>query len=94
MSVERGALLVIQHDFVRQVVLCGNACQVVEAAMLVSGILWKCSLVADSAVLLAAGSVDTLLKLAQQFSQSVVVARNAVGCLAILCRSGRCGWRV
>lgn len=92
MSVERGAALVLQHDFVRQVVLCGNACQVVEAAMLVSGILWKCSLVA-SAELLAVGSVDTLLKLAQQFSQSVVVARNAMGCLAILCKSGRGGWR-
>lgn len=91
--VGNGAALVLQHDFVRQVVRCGNACQVADAAMLVSGILWKLALAGGSAVVLAAGAVDTLLKLMQQFAQSVVVARNAVGCLAILCQNGPGFWR-
>ncbi|KAK8828681.1 hypothetical protein WA577_000163 [Blastocystis sp. JDR] len=86
-SDRNGAALVLQHDFVRQVVRCGNACQVADAAMLVSGILWKLALAGGSAVVLVAGAVDTLLKLMQQFAQSVVVARNAVGCLAILCQN-------
>lgn len=91
--VGNGAALVLQHDFVRQVVRCGNACQVADAAMLVSGILWKLALAGGSAVVLVAGAVDTLLKLMQQFAQSVVVARNAVGCLAILCQNGPGFWR-
>ena len=91
--VGNGATLVLQHDFVRQVVRCGNACQVADEAMLVSGILWKLAVAGGWAVVLVAGAVVTLLKLMQQFAQSVVVARNAVGCLAILCQNGPGFWR-
>lgn len=67
-------------------VLAGNTCQVDATAMVVSGILWKCSLVEEGReTILAKNGVDTLLKLVQQFLGSVIVCRNAVGCLALLC---------
>lgn len=84
--VGNGSVLAIHHGFLEQVVLAGNTCQIDATAMVVSGILWKCSLVEEGReTILAKNGVDTLLKLVQQFLGSVIVCRNAVGCLALLC---------
>lgn len=37
---------------IEELVLCGNSCQLPETAVLVTGILWKCSLI---------GMVDILM---------------------------------
>ena len=85
----------VEAGLMKPLVVVAGCCQTPDAAMLVTGILWKACLEGvswkgSSSVeegrrqILQANGVDGVLKLLQQFMHNAVIHRNGLGCLALL----------